>query len=336
MPTVHEKLAPLKASLVKRIRIRQAGFDEAGGDLGPERRWLDLRLVHALESQLLVRPGRIDSGGENQARETVPSPGEETPAGTRPWQLLARGGHISHVPVAKLRHVCQVGGYVLLAEYVEGGRRVPVGYQTGFTSLPVDDPLFPNLDARTIDAPADEVNRFVARSGSTWVIWRTGVLRILDRQMTGRFAGLGVHVPGHLEGRSFQRLGMCNAFKRVAAVAARNLNKQLILFNVTELRTSGESAPAGGAINVPSVAANEGVCPPLGYGRTHVDAVAGMPDLRVYWWVFGNDPAAVLQGLQTETGVLQGKGGWNLQRLDRAGQNLASTLGKERPAKWSS
>ena len=333
----HAPLSPEDREINRRIRARVAGCDEEGRELGRAAIERDAAIISLLHDRHVVRPREIEEQ-MNRLRDRLAEVDGDLLLLDGEFDFMELGGHIpsKHVP-GKLVDICEgkEGTYALLLEYVcvnENGEevRVPFAYHFGFTEMPFnesEDPdfPFPNLDADDISGKTGTYAR--DHHADIWTPWRVGVVREFDQQLVEDLAALGVFVPKNIIGKHGTRRGLNNVFKLVYAQAAHDLNKEQIMYNTATLNPVDDT-PSTGLPNKALRASNEGLFLPMGQ-RNHTDEIVddeGVIVAIAEWHVFGNTPSSVLGAVVRNEGVLQAKGGLDVEHFTEAGHVLAKVV----------
>lgn len=329
----HADFPPDIQRVVEGIRIHIAGCSEAGVFLGTDAFEQDLRHIHAIEGQIVLDPAKLQEEWRQFEAKLRLYGGDATRLQPADFKFMEEGGQVSHLSVDELRKLCtEKKGYALLAKYAG----IPLAYNLGLSELPIDDPDYPNLDARRIAGPKSDVEWIIAHQQKLWANWRTGVLRAFDQPFIDHLAAEGLQLPSELSTDDFtrkgaRRMGLSNLIKFSVAHGAKDW-KEGIVFNIGRIYRPGY--PLDAAISIPNLPSTEAVseafAPLAGLVRDAVyklmkDGSVHIADMR--WFMHGNRPDAVIQAMERRGGVLlRQTAGHKLEQPRNTGQTLQKRL----------
>ncbi len=312
----HQRLDLVEQQINRQIRVRVAGCDLQGNELGEEGLRRDANIIEFLHGQQIVRPQEIRSQITKFRKSLAEVGGDRMRLNPKDFSFMNDGGHIpsEHLP-GLLLDICRGTSektYALLLEYFEseGSQEVgvPFGYHFGFTQLPCGDTRFPSLEASDI---AGKNGEFAStHADKIWAPWRVGLVKEFDEETVQQLQSLGCKIPDYLHGKSARRRGLNTRFKPVYAGAAKQLGKNWITYNTATIHDADVHQPAIGIPNYALRKSNEEMFMSMG-DRNHTDPIKDGDEMVAIaeWEAFGNSSTSVLDAALRDGNTLKAKGG---------------------------
>jgi len=315
------------------MRMRIAGCDEEGRELGEEETNRDIAIIDMLHAPQVVVASRVQLDIEKYRAALSVAGGDYLDLDPKDISFMNDGGHWPSEHLPKLLSDI-VGGvrektYALLIEYVDkndadGPVRVPFAYHFGFTELPCGDTRFPNLEASDIAGSNGEI--MAVKHQEVWAPWRVGVIDALTPNVAQKMSDIGIRVPDYLIGVSGRRRGLNTLFKPTYGQAAVDLGKEWIVYNTAVVHPPNE--PAVKIENTALRHSNADLFVDFGT-RNHFDKLCddeGNVVAQAVWDVFAQKPSILLDRSTRDEGTIHSKGGLDINQAIDQGHILAEVI----------